>query len=741
MALKILMATMGLGIGGAETHIVELAGELKRRGFDVMVASNGGVYVQEIEDKGIRHFHVPMNKRNAFHMIRSYFLLRKLIRRENPDIVHAHARIPAFICGLLRKSLRFPFVTTAHLPFDISGVLRYLSNWGEKTIAVSDDIKDYLIKNFGMSERDIIITINGIDTEKFSARTSGSRIMEEFHLDASKPIITSVSRLDASRALAADQLIGIAPELDKHLPGIQLLIAGGGDVYDELKVKADAVNSALGRRIVTMTGPRTDISEIIAAGDIFINVSRSALEAMASEKPVILAGNEGYIGLLSPENMDAARESNFCCRGFPMSTEARLLEDIIRCFAMSPSERAALGAVERAYILSNYSVSRMADDSLRAYEAVRRKKYNVVMSGYYGFGNAGDEAILQSIHQNISSSGDISITVLSNDPEDTKNRYGYYAVNRFKLFSVVRALRRCDALVSGGGSLLQDHTSTRSLFYYLMIIRVSEFYKKKVMIYANGIGPVRKKINRRLVSRIVGRADVITLRDDVSAQELRSMGVVRDDIRVTSDPVFTLGGASREEALRLLSEAGIPHDTPFICVSVRNWGNMGTFCSTIARLCDSIHDIYGRNTIFIAMQTPHDIGISHDVCRMMKNKAYVLDERYKAGQIMGIVGQCDFVLAMRLHTLIFSARMCVPFIGMVYDPKVDAYIKALSMLSAGDVRELDDVRVLEAVKNLMENREKYVNSLKRSLLELESLAHQDAQLLLELLESDKKSRT
>jgi len=344
MALKILMATMGLGIGGAETHIVELAGELKRRGFDVMVASNGGVYVQEIEDKGIRHFHVPMNKRNAFHMIRSYFLLRKLIRRENPDIVHAHARIPAFICGLLRKSLRFPFVTTAHLPFDISGVLRYLSNWGEKTIAVSDDIKDYLIKNFGMSERDIIITINGIDTEKFSARTSGSRIMEEFHLDASKPIITSVSRLDASRALAADQLIGIAPELDKHLPGIQLLIAGGGDVYDELKVKADAVNSALGRRIVTMTGPRTDISEIIAAGDIFINVSRSALEAMASEKPVILAGNEGYIGLLSPENMDAARESNFCCRGFPMSTEARLLEDIIRCFAMSPSERAALGA-------------------------------------------------------------------------------------------------------------------------------------------------------------------------------------------------------------------------------------------------------------------------------------------------------------------------------------------------------------------------------------------------------------
>jgi glycosyltransferase involved in cell wall biosynthesis len=150
-----------------------------------------------------------------------------------------------------------------------------------------------------------------------------------------------------------------------------------------------------------MTGPRTDISEIIAAGDIFVNVSRSALEAMASEKPVILAGNEGYFGLLSSENLETARESNFCCRGFPMSTEERLMEDIVRCFAMPPSDRAALGALERAYILSNYSVSRMADDSLRAYEAVRRKKYSVVMSGYYGFGNAGDEAILQSIHQSL----------------------------------------------------------------------------------------------------------------------------------------------------------------------------------------------------------------------------------------------------------------------------------------------------------------------------------------------------
>jgi polysaccharide pyruvyl transferase CsaB len=742
MAPKILMATMSLDIGGAETHIIELSTELKRRDYDVIVASNGGVYVQEIEKKGIRHFHVPMNRRNIFHMIKSYYLLRRLIINEQPDIVHAHARIPAFICGLLRKSLRFPFVTTAHWVFDTGRGLKYLTNWGQKSIAVSEDIKDYLIKNYRIPERDIFVTINGIDTEKFSARTSGAGIKAEFSLDRTKPIITSVSRLDSDRALAAEQLIDIAPELDKQLPGIQLLIAGGGNVYSELAAKADAVNRSLGRRIVTMTGPRTDISEIIAAGDIFVNVSRSALEAMASEKPVILAGNEGYIGLFSKENQQAAQDSNFCCRGFPLPTGERLLEDIVRCFSMPKAELASVCAYERAFILSEYSVSRMADDSLKAYDAVRRKKFNVVMSGYYGFGNSGDEAILQSIHQNIDhSGGDVSITVLSNDPEDTQSRYGYKAVNRFKLFSVIRALRSCDALVSGGGSLLQDHTSTRSLLYYLMIIWAAEFFKKKVMIYANGIGPVSKKSNRRLVRRIVGRADVITLRDDVSAQELRAMGVTRDDVRVTSDPVFTLSGASREDTVRLLADAGVPCDVPFVCVSVRNWTSTGTFYENLARLCDSIHERYGRNIVFIAMQTPHDISISHDVRRLMKSKAYVLDARYKAEQIMGIIGLSDFVLAMRLHTLIFSARMCVPFIGMVYDPKVDAYVKALHMLSAGDVRDFDTAKVLDTVKNLMDHRESYADSLKRSLTELESMAREDAQLLLELLKSHKKSRT
>ena len=185
--MKILMATMGLDIGGAETHIVELAKELKAEGHDIVVASNGGVYVPEIVAAGIRHYQVPMHRRDAGCMLRSRKLLKEIIRTERPDVVHAHARIPAFLCGTLQRTMKFPFVTTAHWVFTTKGGLRYLTNWGQRTVAVSDDIKAYLIREYGVPEEHISVTINGIDTEKFSPQTSGQSVVEEFGLDRSRP--------------------------------------------------------------------------------------------------------------------------------------------------------------------------------------------------------------------------------------------------------------------------------------------------------------------------------------------------------------------------------------------------------------------------------------------------------------------------------------------------------------------------------------------------------------------------
>ena len=217
--------------GDIDTHIATMDPN-----YDIIVASNGGVYEKELAEAGIRHYHVPLNQRNVLKMARSYFILKKIIKKEKVDIVHSHARIPSFVCGLLKERMKnsFTFVTSAHWVFYTGMGLKYISNWGQKVIAVSDDIREYLMENYKVRYEDIFVTINGIDTEKFSPETDGAKVRKEFGLKAEEPTLVYVSRMDESRALVARQLIAIAPKLAQAIPGLRMLIVGGGDVFEEL---------------------------------------------------------------------------------------------------------------------------------------------------------------------------------------------------------------------------------------------------------------------------------------------------------------------------------------------------------------------------------------------------------------------------------------------------------------------------------------------------------------------------
>ena len=735
--MKILMATMGLDIGGAETHIVELAKELKAEGHDIAIASNGGVYVPEIKAAGIRHYPVPMHRRDLNCMRRARSMLKKIIRQEQPDVVHAHARIPAFLCGSLQPSMKFPFVTTAHWVFETRGMLRYLTNWGQRTVAVSEDIKAYLMREYGVPEGHITVTVNGIDTNKFSPDISRDKVMAQLGLDPAKPVISYVSRMDEDRALVARQLVEIAPDLDRAVPGVQLIITGGGNVFGEIKARADQVNEQLGRACVVMTGPRTDINEIVAAGDVFVGVSRSALEAMSAAKPVIVAGNEGYQGLFGPDKLEEAQAGNFCCRGLPMSTPERLREDVLSALALSPEKKAELGAYGRQVIFDFYSVRRMAGDCLKVYNQVRRRRFNVVMSGYYGFSNAGDDAILQSIQEGIvAASDDISITVLSNDPPLTEHLCGLEAVPRFQMWKVLGALRKCDALLSGGGSLLQDRTSTRSLLYYLAIIRGAELFHKPVMLYANGIGPVRKPANRRRVRKAVERAALVTLRDRSSAKELQDMGVTRQDLHVTADPVFNLPPAPEKRGEALVASAQLPQGAPFAAVSVRDWPGTGEFPRQLAALCDHLRRTYGLEILFLMMQPGHDRNTTQQVRQYMEEPSYLLEEACTPQELMAVLGRARLCVAMRLHTLIFAARMAVPCIGLVYDPKVESYLQELEMPSAGHVERFDQREAIACADQLMADYEANLIRLREKSKALAQAALENERLLLQMLEEN-----
>lgn len=701
--MKILMAAMGLDIGGAETHIVELTRALIRQGHEVVVASNGGVYVREIEAAGARHVSVPMHRRNPALMAKSLGLLKKVIRQERPDVVHAHARIPAFLCGILQRSMGFPLVTTAHWVFSAEGALRLLSNWGDRTIAVSEDIKQYLMDSYGVPEDRINVTINGIDTEKFSPEVPGEEVRREFHIPENAPVVSHVSRLDESRADAAAALISIAPEIGKCVPGAVILIAGGGDIYDELARRAGAVNEKLGRECVILAGPRTDVNKICAAGDIFVGVSRAALEAMAAGKPVVIAGNEGYMGLFEESKLETGIEGNFCCRGCPTMTEEALLTDVIRALTLPKAEEERFSALGRQVVLEHYSVERMAKDALFAYGKARAGG-RVVLSGYYGYGNAGDEAILRALVRSVRSfSPEAKITVLSRDVAATEKNFDCAAVPRFSPFKVSKAMKDCDLLVSGGGSLLQDNTSTRSLLYYLGIIALAHKRGKHTFLYANGIGPVKREKNRGRVKKAVELTDAVTLRDPDSLKELRDMGVTREDLLVTADPVFTLPEPDGERTRAVLRENGVTGE--YIAVSVRPYKGGPDYFDKFARLCDETVRRFGTQLVFVNMQSKRDTAVSEAVRGKMAEKSVCLTGSRTPEELMGVIGGARAVLSMRLHALIFAARCAVPALGFVYDPKVRSYLELLDQPSAGTDGDIDVESALTALAGLLDNRE------------------------------------
>lgn len=343
---------------------------------------------------------------------------------------------------------------------------------------------------------------------------------------------------------------------------------------------------------------------------------------------------------------------------------------------------------------------------------------NLLIAGYHGFGNCGDEAILQAMTTNIRQmADDVEITALSNRPEFTKTEYGINSVQRFSIFSVLSAIRRCDIMLSGGGTLLQNGTSTRSLLYYLAIIRTAKFFGKKVMLYANGIGPVTGKLNRRLVKMVVNKVDVITLREKLSEADLINIGVKNPNMEVTADPAFKLKSITDCEARELFAKEGIPFDKPIIGVAVRSWQKAvygeEDYISSIAATCDDMAE-KGCRIVFLPMEYPRDINVSERVMKKMKHGAGIFKNRYTPSQILGITGCFDIMLSMRLHTLIFAAVKNVPMVGIIYDPKVEYYLKELDMPEGGDIRKerLSSSKMTEYVTDILENMDTYKKRLK-----------------------------
>ena len=252
----------------------------------------------------------------------------------------------------------FPFITSAHWVFEVTPLLRIITNWGQRTGAVSEDIKTYLMESYGVPPDQIHVTINAVDTDSFCAGPRDEALAAELGLGAG-PVIGHISRLDHSREKAARELIALMPRLVKTHPDAQLLIVGGGDQEEALRREAEIVNRQTGAQTIIMTGPRTDIPSLLRQCVVFVGVSRAALEAVSTELPTILAGNEGYIGPFTPDVLAEARQSNFCCRGFPPIEGNRLLTDLLTLLNMNAEAQRDLVRFGRSLIAQDYSVKKI----------------------------------------------------------------------------------------------------------------------------------------------------------------------------------------------------------------------------------------------------------------------------------------------------------------------------------------------------------------------------------------------
>ncbi|MDI6600326.1 MAG: polysaccharide pyruvyl transferase CsaB [Thermoanaerobacteraceae bacterium] len=354
----------------------------------------------------------------------------------------------------------------------------------------------------------------------------------------------------------------------------------------------------------------------------------------------------------------------------------------------------------------------------------------MLISGYYGFDNLGDEAVLLSIVKTLRSlDGTLEITVLSARPEVTAERYGVRAVNRTDFFAVLRSIFKCDMLISGGGSLFQDVTSRTSLLYYLSIVFLGILFRKKVMVYGQGLGPLINNTDRKITSFILRRVDMITLRDNSSFELLKELGIEKN-VHITADPVFTLEPSPDVRIKELLKSEGVYSD--YILVAPRDWYNNELFRVEMAKALDQIYLKTGAEIVFCPFHES-DIEESRSIADFMKCPHYILPKVYNPEDMLGIISLSQMVIGVRLHSLIFGALAGRPIAGISYDPKINGFLKDIGVKPVGVMKTVTADQIVEYVEAIWDIRDKVGSEIKDKVEILKQKAHENGELAISLI--------
>lgn len=705
--MKVIHLISGGDSGGAKTHVLSLLQNLNKTITAQLVCFRDGPFAEEARAMGIPTMICGGN--NIPHLRRE---LAAYIQQGGYQLIHCHGSRANMIGALLRGPTGLPVVSTVHSDYKLDYMGRpfarltfgAINAWAlrhlDYRIGVSDAMVDLLIDRGFPPDRFYAI-YNGIDFTP--APSQGDRLAYLRGLGAdveeNSVVVGIAARLNPVKDMST--LIRGFAEGHKSCPRLRLVIAGDGEERQKLEDLAKELGV---EKEVTFAGWISGgMDRFYSALDV------NALTSLSETFPYALTeGARFHLATVAT-----------AVGGIPY-----LIDQDVNGYLFTPGDWQTLGRYlaalgngdalrremgEKLYekASAKFSIQSTVDTQLHIYEEIirrhnrpKRDRDGVVICGAYGRGNAGDDAILEAILQEMRAiDPDMPITVLTKDPKATRLTYRVRTAGRMDVGTWKKAMRHAGLYINGGGSLIQDVTSRRSLWFYLHNIQAAHKAGCKVQMYGCGIGPVLREQHRKLAASVLNASvDVITLREPDSLKELQSMGVTKPEILLTADPALTLPAASEDEIDSVLLRAGIPPHGKYLCFALRNWKGFEDKAPLFAQAAKYAYETYGLTPVFAAVEKHLDPVAGRLAAAGLDIPHYFLDDAGSAGTIIGALSRMQAVVSMRLHALIFAAGQGIPLAGVVYDPKVSAFLRYIGQENFLDL----DALTADALKAMID---------------------------------------
>ena len=739
--MKVIHLISGGDSGGAKTHVLSLLQNLNKTITAQLVCFRDGPFAGEARSMGI-----PTEIMGGNNIPRLRRQLTSYIKAGGYELIHCHGSRANMIGALLRSSTGLPVVSTVHSDYKLDYMGRPLSRltfgninaWAlrklDYRIGVSDAMVDLLIQR-GFAPDRFYAIYNGLDFTP--APDQGDRLEYLRSLgadvDEDSVVVGIAARLNPVKDMST-LVRGFAAGYQR-CHRLRLVIAGDGEERQKLELLAKELGV---EQQVTFAGWISGgMDRFYSALDI------NALTSLSETFPYALTeGARFHLATVATAVGGIPYLIDQDVNGYLFTPgDWETLGTHLAAIGNDDALRHQLGEKLFEKASTKFSIQRTVDTQLHIYQEILRRhnrpktaRDGVVICGAYGRGNAGDDAILEAILQEMRSiDPDIPVTVLSKDPQSTRLTYRVQSVTRTNFPAWYKAMRHAKLYINGGGSLIQDVTSRRSLWFYLHNIRAAKQAGCKVQMYGCGIGPVTRESHRKLAARVLNQSvDVITLREPDSLEELRAMGVTKPETTLTADPALTLRRAVDDATDSVLLRAGIPAHGKYICFALRKWRGFEEKAPLFGKASKYAYETYGLTPVFVAVEKHQDPAAGRLAAQGLDIPHYFLDDAGTAGTIIGALSRMEVVVSMRLHALIFAAGQGIPLAGVVYDPKVSAFLRyigqdlftGLEDLTEEGLRSMVDQAVARtnrpeeqaaAVKRLQEMEQKNVAVARRLL--------------------------